>query len=125
MYIHTSRTGKNFIAGVGAGTIESIFGASVAFYALDHMHTYTTALSSNPQTKCMRTPTPTPLPANHPTPKPTPPNPAVVTPVETVKTKLIHLNMEFIGGVKHIIAKEGLGGVYQGLGATIMKQVRM
>jgi len=37
----------------------------------------------------------------------------VVTPVETVKTKLIHLNMEFIGGVKHIVAKEGLWGVYQ------------
>jgi len=37
----------------------------------------------------------------------------VVTPVETVKTKLIHLNMEFVGGVKHIVAKEGLSGVYQ------------
>ena len=48
----------------------------------------------------------------------------MVTPVETVKTKLIHMNMDFIAGVKHIIAKEGLGGVYQGLGATIMKQVR-
>lgn len=48
----------------------------------------------------------------------------MVTPVETVKTKLIHMNMDFIAGVKHIIAKEGLTGVYQGLGATIMKQVR-
>ena len=46
----------------------------------------------------------------------------VVTPVETVKTKLIHLNMEFVGGVKHIVAKEGFAGVYKGLGATIMKQ---
>ncbi|TFJ85469.1 hypothetical protein NSK_002979 [Nannochloropsis salina CCMP1776] len=63
--------GKNFLAGVGAGIIESIF---------------------------------------------------VVTPVETVKTKLIHLNMSFFGGVKHIVAHEGMAGVYQGLGATIMKQ---
>lgn len=49
---------------------------------------------------------------------------AVVTPVETVKTKLIHLNMEFIPGVKHILATEGIKGVYQGVGATIFKQVR-
>jgi hypothetical protein len=37
----------------------------------------------------------------------------VVTPVETVKTKLIHLNMSFFGGVKHIVAHEGMAGVYQ------------
>lgn len=48
----------------------------------------------------------------------------MVTPVETVKTKLIHMNMDFVRGVKHIVATEGLGGVYQGLGATILKQVR-
>lgn len=48
---------------------------------------------------------------------------AVVTPVETIKTKLIHLNMEFVSGVKHIVATEGFGGVYQGLFATIIKQV--
>lgn len=96
-------TAKNFLAGVGAGTIESIFGAfsrrPVACRVTPpKQHTYLTLHQST-----------------HTNP--------VVTPVETVKTKLIHLNMEFVGGVKHIVAKEGLGGVYQGLGATIMKQV--
>ena len=46
----------------------------------------------------------------------------VVTPIETVKTKLIELNRPFIQGCKEIIAKEGIGGVYQGLTATIIKQ---
>jgi hypothetical protein len=48
---------------------------------------------------------------------------AVVTPVETVKTKLIQLHMDFVPGVKYIVAKEGLAGIYQGLLATIIKQV--
>ena len=46
----------------------------------------------------------------------------IVAPVETVKTKCIELNMPFIQGFKHILANEGLAGVYQGAAATAMKQ---
>ncbi|OQR97791.1 tricarboxylate transporter [Achlya hypogyna] len=44
------------------------------------------------------------------------------TPIETVKTKLIDANAGMIQGVRRIIAQEGIGGLYQGLTATIMKQ---
>mmetsp|Transcript_38661 Transcript_38661/g.50941 ORF Transcript_38661/g.50941 Transcript_38661/m.50941 type:complete len:289 (+) Transcript_38661:127-993(+) len=48
---------------------------------------------------------------------------AIVTaPAETVKTKLIQANMGMISGIKHIVATEGIGGMYQGVAATIMKQ---
>jgi len=46
----------------------------------------------------------------------------IVAPVETVKTKCIERNMPFVDGFKQILAKEGLGGVYQGAGATALKQ---
>ena len=46
----------------------------------------------------------------------------IVAPVETVKTKCIELNMPFVGGLKHIWAAEGLGGIYQGAAATALKQ---
>lgn len=46
----------------------------------------------------------------------------IVAPVETVKTKVIELNMSFLKGLKHIIKTEGVGGVYQGAIATAMKQ---
>lgn len=46
----------------------------------------------------------------------------IVAPVETVKTKCIELNMPFVGGFKHILATEGLGGIYQGAAATALKQ---
>lgn len=39
----------------------------------------------------------------------------IVAPVETVKTKVIELNMPFIEGMKHILKTEGLGGVYKGV----------
>lgn len=39
----------------------------------------------------------------------------IVTPVETVKTKVIELNMPFLEGLKHIIKTQGFGGVYQGV----------
>ena len=39
----------------------------------------------------------------------------IVAPVETVKTKVIELNMSFLKGLKHIIKTEGLGGVYKGV----------
>lgn len=45
-----------------------------------------------------------------------------VTPLETLKTKLIQANLPMIKGIKQIYAAEGLGGFYKGLSATIMKQ---
>ena len=42
----------------------------------------------------------------------------IVAPVETIKTKVIELNMSFGAGLKHIIKTEGLGGVYQGVGSS-------
>eukprot|EP00595_Chromulina_sp_UTEXLB2642_P001470 CAMPEP_0196765952 /NCGR_PEP_ID=MMETSP1095-20130614/15756_1 /TAXON_ID=96789 ORGANISM="Chromulina nebulosa, Strain UTEXLB2642" /NCGR_SAMPLE_ID=MMETSP1095 /ASSEMBLY_ACC=CAM_ASM_000446 /LENGTH=156 /DNA_ID=CAMNT_0042125407 /DNA_START=280 /DNA_END=746 /DNA_ORIENTATION=+ len=62
---------KQFLAGVGAGTIEAI---------------------------------------------------VAVTPLETIKTKLIQTNMTLIPGVKAIIKEKGIGGLYQGVAATILKQ---
>ena len=46
----------------------------------------------------------------------------IVAPVETVKTKCIELDMAFIKGFRHILATEGFSGVYQGAGATALKQ---
>jgi len=46
----------------------------------------------------------------------------IVTPVETVKTKVIELNMPFLEGLKHIIKAQGISGVYQGVFATALKQ---
>ena len=39
----------------------------------------------------------------------------IVAPVETVKTKVIELNMAFLPGLKHILQTQGLAGVYQGV----------
>mmetsp|Transcript_91906 Transcript_91906/g.137651 ORF Transcript_91906/g.137651 Transcript_91906/m.137651 type:complete len:291 (+) Transcript_91906:176-1048(+) len=47
---------------------------------------------------------------------------AIVAPVETVKTKVIELNMPFLTGLKHIVSTQGLGGLYQGAVATALKQ---
>jgi len=46
----------------------------------------------------------------------------VVTPVETVKTKLIDLNMGMTRGIRHVIATEGFRGVYKGAIPTTLKQ---
>jgi len=46
----------------------------------------------------------------------------IVAPVETVKTKCIETNMPFVKGLKHIVATEGMGGIYQGAFATALKQ---
>jgi solute carrier family 25 (mitochondrial citrate transporter), member 1 len=46
----------------------------------------------------------------------------IVAPVETVKTKCIELNMPFVKGFRHILATEGIAGLYQGAAATAMKQ---
>ena len=45
-----------------------------------------------------------------------------VTPMETVKTKLIQTNSNLVSGVRAILADSGVAGLYQGLSATILKQ---
>lgn len=45
-----------------------------------------------------------------------------VTPMETIKTKLIQTNQGLVAGVRSIIAESGLAGLYQGVFATILKQ---
>ena len=45
-----------------------------------------------------------------------------VTPMETIKTKLIQTNQGLIDGVRTIVKESGLRGLYQGLVATILKQ---
>lgn len=55
-----------------------------------------------------------------------------VTPMDTIKTRLIHDQLTrsagerrykgFAHGVKTIVAEQGIGGVYKGLAATVMKQ---
>lgn len=45
-----------------------------------------------------------------------------VTPLETLKVKLIQGNMPMVKGIKQIYAAEGVTGFYKGLSATIMKQ---
>jgi solute carrier family 25 (mitochondrial citrate transporter), member 1 len=62
---------KQFLAGMGAGTVEAIF---------------------------------------------------AVTPMETVKTKLIEQNQGLLVGIRSILAESGIGGLYQGVFATILKQ---
>ena len=46
----------------------------------------------------------------------------IVAPVETVKTKCIELQMDFVPGLRHIFATQGLAGIYQGATATALKQ---
>jgi len=45
-----------------------------------------------------------------------------VTPIETMKTKLIDGNKSFFRGVVDIVKAEGVGGLYKGVFATIGKQ---
>jgi len=47
---------------------------------------------------------------------------AVVTPQETIKTKLIDAKMGLVDGVKMILRTEGVGGLYKGLFSTCLKQ---
>ena len=46
----------------------------------------------------------------------------VVTPMETIKTKLIQSNQNLINGVLDIFKKEGISGFYSGTAATVLKQ---
>lgn len=62
---------KQFLAGMGAGTVEAVF---------------------------------------------------AVTPMETIKTKLIQTNQTLVPGVKSILRESGIRGIYQGLVATVLKQ---
>eukprot|EP00750_Incisomonas_marina_P033387 INCI9833.1.p1 GENE.INCI9833.1~~INCI9833.1.p1 ORF type:complete len:288 (-),score=46.92 INCI9833.1:122-985(-) len=45
-----------------------------------------------------------------------------VTPLETLKTRLINNNLPFVSGTADILRKEGLGGIYKGVVPTIAKQ---
>lgn len=45
----------------------------------------------------------------------------VVTPMETVKTRLIDSNKGFVEGVRYVVKSNGIGGLYKGVGATIAK----
>ena len=45
-----------------------------------------------------------------------------VTPMETLKTRLINKNLPFVSGTANILRTEGIGGVYKGVVPTIMKQ---
>ncbi|OWY91063.1 Tricarboxylate transporter, partial [Phytophthora megakarya] len=45
-----------------------------------------------------------------------------MTPIETLKTKLIGANAGMWEGTKMILRQEGLAGLYQGLSATVLKQ---
>ncbi len=45
-----------------------------------------------------------------------------MTPIETVKTKLIQNNMPFVAGVKDIVRRKGPAGLYQGVFSTVLKQ---
>jgi len=45
-----------------------------------------------------------------------------VTPMETIKTKLIETNTNFVAGVRMILRDSGPAGLYQGLTATVLKQ---
>lgn len=46
----------------------------------------------------------------------------VVTPMETLKVKLINANQGFFRGTANVIRAEGIGGIYKGLPATIGRQ---
>jgi solute carrier family 25 citrate transporter 1 len=53
----------------------------------------------------------------------------VVTPMETIKTKLIHDRISgqnkyrgLFHGISEIVKEKGLGGIYKGLGPTILRQ---
>jgi len=45
-----------------------------------------------------------------------------VTPMETIKVKLIQHNMGLVSGVRAIVKESGVAGLYQGLFATVLKQ---
>ena len=45
-----------------------------------------------------------------------------VTPLETIKTKLIQKNLSLVEGINAIVKEEGVGGLYKGVVATVLKQ---
>jgi solute carrier family 25 citrate transporter 1 len=45
-----------------------------------------------------------------------------VTPVETLKTRLIDGNSGIVRGTVQIVQREGIAGIYKGVGATVAKQ---
>jgi len=45
----------------------------------------------------------------------------VVTPMETVKTRLIDSGKGLADGIRYVVNKHGVGGLYKGLGPTMLK----
>lgn len=45
-----------------------------------------------------------------------------VTPMESIKTVTIEKNLGLVAAVRYIVAENGVGGLYKGVAATIMKQ---
>lgn len=45
----------------------------------------------------------------------------VVTPVETIKTRLVDSGMGIVGTAGYVLKRDGISGIYKGVGATIMK----
>ena len=46
----------------------------------------------------------------------------IVVPIETIKTKCIQMDRSFLEGLQEIILMEGIGGIYTGGLATVIKQ---
>lgn len=46
----------------------------------------------------------------------------VVTPMETLKTRLINANLPFVSGTMDLLKKEGIRGIYKGVIPTVVKQ---
>ena len=45
----------------------------------------------------------------------------MVTPMETIKTRLIHSGKGLADGVSYVVKKDGVGGLYKGLFPTMAK----
>ena len=45
-----------------------------------------------------------------------------VTPMETIKTRLIETNQTFLKGIVSMVKENGIGSIYKGVVATILKQ---
>lgn len=45
----------------------------------------------------------------------------VVTPVETIKTRLVDSGKGIVGTAQYVLEREGIRGIYKGVGATIAK----
>eukprot|EP00162_Nutomonas_longa_P022890 comp6253_c0_seq1/m.6017 comp6253_c0_seq1/g.6017 ORF comp6253_c0_seq1/g.6017 comp6253_c0_seq1/m.6017 type:complete len:178 (+) comp6253_c0_seq1:1-534(+) len=46
----------------------------------------------------------------------------IVTPLETMKVKMMESQKGMLSGIAHIISTDGIGGIYKGVTATVLKQ---